>query len=418
MLFLYNLLIRIFEAAIFVSSSFKLKARRWIIGRSNWRNHIQLKLQKNELRIWIHCASLGEFEQGRNLIEALKTRYPSYKIVLTFYSPSGYEIRKNYEYADYVFYLPLDTEVNAHDFIRLINPALAIFVKYEFWYHYLTTLKKKNVPTILVSAAFRQEQAFFSAYEWYGDFFRKMLECFTTIFVQDDASKLLLNSIGLRNNVIVAGDTRYDRVLTISENRMQLPLIEAFLQNNPALIAGSTWQNDERILWESYSSLPDNWKIIIAPHEIEQSRIDEIQTLFEGCVLYSALLHQPDISNKRILIIDNIGMLSSLYAYGKIAFIGGGYQRGGIHNILEPAAFGLPVMFGPVYEKFVEANLLVDKKLCFPVNSINESKALLSKLSKDEVLYQSIHLSLFNFMHQQAGATDKILAYILKLLYT
>jgi 3-deoxy-D-manno-octulosonic-acid transferase len=421
MLFLYNLLIRIFGAAVFISSFFKAKARHWISGRWNWRANLRLKLKKNEQRIWIHCASLGEFEQGRNLIEELKTRYPSYKILLTFFSPSGYEIRKDYQYADYVFYLPLDTEANARDFIQLIDPSLAIFIKYEFWYHYLSTLKQKNIPTIIVSAAFREEQPFFHNdfyNKWVGDFFREMLQCFTMIFVQDQGSKALLGSIGVRNNVIVAGDTRYDRVLTILANRTPLSLIEAFLQGAPALIAGSTWQNDERILWESFASLPKDWKLIIAPHEIEKDRIYEIQTLFNDSILYSELLHRDDSRNKRVLIIDNIGMLSSLYAYGKIAFVGGGYQKGGIHNILEPAVFGLPIVFGPVYQKFVEANILVHKKLCFPVDTIREAQVVLAKLSTDEANYQLIHNALFAFMQEQAGATDKILAYVLKLLYT
>jgi 3-deoxy-D-manno-octulosonic-acid transferase len=413
MLFFYNLFIRIAEAVIFLFSFFNTKAKLWRNGRSDWRTHFQLKLQKDEQRIWIHCASLGEFEQARNLIEELKKKCPSYKIVLTFFSPSGYEIRKDYLYADYIFYLPSDTESNVHDFVQLINPSLAVFIKYEFWYHYLTILKQRDVPTILVSAAFRKEQPFFSNVVGYGNFFREMLQCFTTIFVQDTASAILLSKIRLRENVIVAGDTRYDRVLTVHNNRIQLPFIETFLQNNPALIAGSTWQTDERILWESYTSLPANWKLIIAPHEVDQSRIYEIQTLFEDSLLYSQLLlHENDFTNKRVLIIDNIGILSSLYTYGKIAFVGGGYQKGGIHNILEPAVFGLPVLFGPVYKKFVEANLLVSKGFGFPVNSIKESQAVLSKLTHDEVYYQSIHNALPNFIQEQAGATDKVLRFI------
>jgi len=407
MLFIYNFSIRLFGAVVYLSSFFKEKAKQWINGRKNWRTNFKNQLKPNEKRIWIHCASLGEFEQGRNLIEALKKQYPPYKIVLTFYSPSGYELRKNYEYADYVFYLPLDTKSNAQQFVQLINPSLAIFVKYEFWYHYLNTLHQKSIPTIIISAAFRKEQPFF---KWYGNMFRKMLQTFTAIFVQDEASKTLLQTIGINKNVIVAGDTRYDRVLTIAANIKPLPLIESFINDNPVLIAGSTWQDDEKIVQQSFNALRNNWKLIIAPHEIGKDRIYEVQRLFPDAMLYSDL--NNSVADKRILIIDNIGMLSSLYAYGKIAFVGGGFQKGGIHNILEPAVFGSPVLFGPVYKKFVEANQLMDKQLCFPVSDAGECKAVLMKLATDELYYQSVHQSLVGFMKAQAGATDVVLDYV------
>ncbi len=286
---------------------------------------------------------------------------------------------------------------------------MAIFVKYEFWYHYLNVLHQQKIPTIIISAAFRKEQVF---YKWYGGLFRKMLHYFTTIFVQDEASKKLLESIGVNGNIIVAGDTRYDRVSTIASNVKRLPLIESFLQNNPTLIAGSSWQEDEKIILQSFTALPNNWKLIIAPHEISKERIREIQKLFPDALLYSELSTEKNYSNKRTLIIDNIGMLSSLYAYGKTAFVGGGFQKGGIHNALEPAAFGLPVVFGPVYKKFVEASLLVSKELCFSISNADEYKKILIKFFTDEDYYQSIHQLLLQFMKEHSGATDTILSYI------
>lgn len=410
MLFLYNLFIRVYAAIIFVASFFNQKAKQYINGRRHWRTLLGSVLNKsNEHRIWIHCASLGEFEQARNLIEKIKQEMSPAKIVLTFSSPSGFEIRKDYEFADYVFYLPADTKSNAKDFIDLVEPKLAVFVKYEFWHYYLHTLRQREIKTILISAAFRNEQTFF---KWYGNFFRKMLQCFTMIFVQDDESKNLLSVIGLNENVLIAGDTRYDRVYTIAQNKKTLPLIETFLQDKPALIVGSSWPDDEKMVKESFTTLPENWKLVIAPHEI--SRTDDVKKLFPDALLYSQLEQTGNAYDYQVLIINNIGLLSSLYAYGKIAFIGGGFQKGGIHNILEPAVFGLPVVFGPVYKKFVEAATLVNKQLCFPVNNADECKNILSKLSTDEKYYQTLHQSLLQFVQQNIGATDKVFEHVKK----
>ena len=408
MLILYNFFIRIYTAIIFVFSFFNKKAKQYVEGRKRWKCLLEKVLNKNnEQRIWFHCASLGEFEQARNLIEKIKKEISSIKIVLTFSSPSGYEIRKNYEFADYVFYLPADTKNNAKNFINLIKPKLVVFIKYEFWHYYLHTLKKRNIETVLISAAFRNEQVFF---KWYGNFFRKMLYCFTKIFVQDEASKILLNKIGLNKNVLIAGDTRYDRVFAIAQNKKQLPLIENFLQNNPALIVGSSWQDDEKIIHQSFAALPHNWRLIIAPHEI--SRTNEVKKVFSNALLYSQLEQTPNVHEYKVLIINNIGLLSSLYAYGKIAFIGGGFQKGGIHNILEPTVFGLPVVFGPVYKKFVEAATLVNQQLCFSVNNVDECKNIFIKLSSNENYYQTLHQSLLQFMQQNIGATDMVFDYL------
>ena len=406
MLFFYNSGIRFFQIAAYLSAFFKSKSKLWLEGRRNWYEKYSKELKQNEKRIWMHCASVGEFEQGRNLLESLKSKYPDYKIVLTFFSPSGYELRKDYEYADYVFYLPVDTKANAKRFVDLVQPSLAVFVKYEFWYHYLQSLKEKNIKTIIISAAFRKSQPFF---QWYGNFFRKMLSCFTMIFVQDEESKNLLLSIGISENVVIAGDTRYDRVLAIAENKKIVPLISSFLNQHPAIVAGSTWLEDEKILQESFPRLREHWKLIIAPHEIDKKRMEQVMGLFPDAVLYSTLNEQQAFSEKRVLIIDNIGMLSSLYAYGSIALVGGGFQKGGIHNVLEPSVFGLPVIIGPVYSKFVEAVLLVSKGYCFPVTNAHECCEILQKLSDDINFVRQVQCSLIDFVQSQKGATLSIL---------
>lgn len=404
-LFLYNLLLVLYKAAIHLVSLFNEKAGLWITGRKNLMEHIATALQPGEQRIWIHSASLGEFEQGRPLIEALKKQYPQYKIVLTFFSPSGYEMRKNYEHADYVFYLPLDGRTNAREFLDLVQPRLAVFIKYEFWFYYLTILKKRGIPAILISAAFRPSQPFF---QWYGGLFRKLLASFDYMFVQDTDSQSLLASIGFTKNVVVSGDTRYDRVWEISQAAKSFPLIEQWKGTAPLFIAGSTWPRDEKLLRESFAALPSGWKLILAPHEIGKAHVNQVSGIFgEYSVLYSEL--NSTRSEKRVLIIDNIGMLSSIYRYGEIAYIGGGFDKGGIHNTLEPAVFGLPVIFGPVYEKFVEARELVSKGYGFPVNNVAEMKDTLTRLTSNEHDLNILQAALRTHMQSGRGAAGKIM---------
>jgi 3-deoxy-D-manno-octulosonic-acid transferase len=392
-----------------IAALFNPKAKLWVNGRKNILQQIEEAVSgKNEKRIWIHCSSLGEFEQGRPVIEAIKKDYPEHKIVLTFFSPSGYEIRKDYEHADYVFYLPMDGSGNAKRFIQLINPTLAIFVKYEFWYHYLNQLKKKNIPTILISAAFRPTQVFFKPH---GGLFRKILHCFDYLFVQDDMSVKLLGELGLKENVIVSGDTRYDRVAEIAKQAQTFPLIEHFKGEHKLIIAGSTWPDDEKLLRECVHTLPEGWKLVLAPHEIDNKHIEQLQNLFRNtCVLYSELTLKGH--DYPVLIIDNIGMLSSLYRYGDIAYIGGGFQPGGIHNILEPAVFGLPIIFGPVYQKFVEANLMVSHQYAFPVTNISELNGWIEQLTFDSHQLPTLQNAIKSYMQQHAGATVKIMRII------
>jgi 3-deoxy-D-manno-octulosonic-acid transferase len=410
-LFLYNLFIFLYVSGIRCYSFINDKAKKWIDGRKKWQQVFREKLSRNEKRIWLHCSSLGEFEQGRPLIEALKEKYPNYKIVLTFFSPSGFEVRKNYDKADYIFYLPMDSKKNAQEFISLVKPSLAVFVKYEFWYYYLNALQEQKIPTIIISAAFRKEQPFF---KWYGNFFRKMLYCYDWIFAQDENSQQLLKGIGFENDVSISGDTRYDRVSSIAANRMTIPVVEKFKDNNKLIIAGSTWPEDEKILKESIDALPVNWKLIIAPHEIDEAHIQNISVLFiNDMVLFSELQEEQSSNfNKKILVINNIGLLSSLYAYGEIAFIGGGFNKGGIHNILEPAVFGLPVIFGPVYEKFVEAKKMADLHCAFPVVNINAYKKISLELMTKKDFRERVHNDLVKFMQENTGATLHILSQI------
>ena len=352
----------------------------------------------------MHCASLGEFEQGRPVLEAIRKQYPGYKIVLTFFSPSGYEVRQDYEGADYIFYLPMDGRRNAGAFLDAVNPSLVFFVKYEFWYFYLSEIKRRGIPSMLISAAFRKEQAFFN---WYGGFFRKILHCFTDILVQDDASAQLLNGIGIQDRVVVAGDTRYDRVMEIADQARDLPVIASFKATHKVLIAGSTWPADETIVKAMLEVLPADWKVIVAPHEIDAAHLDQVQMLFGNeAIRYSAYEILPD-PTKRVLIIDNMGMLSSAYKYGDTAFVGGGFNKGGIHNVLEPAAFGMPVMIGPVYHKFVEAVQLVHLGYVVVVTDVISAQKAFTAL----VSNKTIRSGLTVFMRQQRGATARIMEF-------
>ena len=389
---------------------FNDKARKWIVGRRGWESKLKQQLKPGERRIWVHCSSLGEFEQGRPIIETLKVQYPEHKIVLTFFSPSGYEVRKDYSYADYVVYLPMDSSSNARKFISLVVPELTIFVKYEFWFHYLYELNTRNIPLLLVSAAFREDQVFF---KWYGGLFRKLLGYFSVVFVQDELSKKLLLDIGLKDKVVIAGDSRYDRVSAIASARKEIEPLESYKGDGNILIAGSTWQDDEDVLKKCIAIIPKDWKIVIAPHEIDQTRIEKIQELFSGqSILYTELQQRKALENERVLIINNIGMLSSLYYYGDIAFIGGGFQKGGIHNVLEPAVFGLPILFGPVYKKFVEANALVGQHFAFPVSSAVECQLQLKKLIENNKARNEIRNQLKEFMKRNTGTTEIVIDWI------
>ncbi len=326
MVFVYNLGILIYQFIVTAVSPFNRKAKLWKKGRKKWQSRL--------LIVWFHCASLGEFEQGRPVIEAFREKYSDIKILLTFFSPSGYEIRKNYPKADYIFYLPLDTRRNAIKFIETVNPIATIFVKYEFWYHYLKQLKKRNIPTYIISAIFREDQVFFKPY---GNWYRTFLSNFEHLFVQNEKSQELLASIGI-SNVTIAGDTRFDRVMTNAQAAKTIPLLEQFVLNSKVLVAGSTWQKDEEIIIEYLKKNPYNLKLIIAPHEINPQNIEKFRAKLSVKSMLYTNPDETDLADTQVLIIDTIGILSSVYRYGTIAYIGGGFGVG-IHNTLEAAVY-------------------------------------------------------------------------------
>lgn len=406
--FLYNRFIYVYAGLINLAAYFSKKAKLWVNGRKHIFEKIQSKFDESKsqsARIWVHCASLGEFEQGRPLIEKIKANYPDKKIVLTFFSPSGYEVRKNYPGADFIFYLPIDTVKNAKHFIAIVRPEAAFFIKYEFWFNYLMELKKKNIPTYLVSGIFRENHYFFKPY---GAWFRQQLGCFTHFFLQSKTSEILLNKIGYTNTT-VCGDTRFDRVYEIAKNVKMIPLVSQFCNSQSVFIAGSTWSQDEHLL-STFNFQTFNFKLIIAPHEIDENHIQSIEKLFPVRCLRFSQATEATVATADVLIIDNIGMLSSLYQYASIAYVGGGFGKG-IHNILEPATFGMPIIIGPNYHKFTEAIDLIERGGAFSVNSKVELSELLQKLKNSDLLSNAA-LQSKQYVQNNLGATNKILTHI------
>lgn len=397
MLCIYNIGIAMYSLLLRFASLFNAKAKLFVEGRQHIFENIAQKLNPDDQPVWFHFASLGEFEQGRPVLENLKAADPQQKIVVTFFSPSGYEIRKNYALAD-VFYLPLDTAANAKKFVDIVNPKLAIFTKYEFWFHYFKALHTRAIPLYLISGIFRPDQAFFKGY---GGFYRGMLKFVTHFFVQNEESVALLKSIGI-HQVSLSGDTRFDRVYENAQHPKKLPEIEAFCGDSPIFIAGSTWPEDEKLLVALTEKYPD-WKFIIAPHEIGQSHIQEIENLFPQAIKFSVFKTQSSKLKAQVLIIDNIGMLSSLYQYAKVAYIGGGFGAG-IHNTLEAAAFGLPVIFGPKYDKFQEAKDLIE---IGAARSISTSAELL-EAAAHFVTNEKAATAAQNYVNEKKGATEMI----------
>ena len=416
-LFLYNLFLIFYKIGIKVASLKSNKAKLWLKGRENifakleqWRS----QLPEDQKIIWMHCASLGEFEQGRPLLEKFRENNTDHKIVLTFFSPSGYEVRKNYKGVDEVFYLPIDSKINAQKFITTLKPTLVVWVKYEYWFYYLTALKKKNIPVILISAVFRKSQPFF---KWYGKMWKQILQSFDKIFVQNTESVSLLQTIGFAQNTAVIGDTRFDSVIDIAKKNASLPdVLLNFVKNSKVIIAGSTWEEDEEELVH-YANTNKQIKFIIAPHEIDEERIADLKKLFKNSILFSQLT--DTYVNEQVVIIDNVGMLASLYRLADVAYIGGGFNDSGIHNILEAAVFGKPLIFGPVYDKFFEATQLVEAGGAFSFTNALELEELLHRLLKDEVFSQIAGEVCKNFVYKNGGATNKIMEYLYeKRLFT
>ena len=376
----------------------------WLLGRHDIFSEIKKNIRPDDKIVWFHCASLGEFEQGRPIIEKFKDQNPAYKILLTFFSPSGYEIRKTWEAADYIFYLPIDTKKNASRFIDLIRPEMAFFVKYEYWYNYIRTLDKHRIPIFVVSAIFRPQQHFF---KWYGRWFRNQLDRVSWFFIQNEASKDLLNSIGIEQCTI-SGDTRFDRVLKIAENERSFPMIERFAEGSNLIVAGSTWPQDETMILNLINNPENNFKFIIAPHEINQERIHGfIKKCNQKTIKYSEA-KEESIDKANVLIIDSIGLLAFLYRYAKIAYIGGGFGKG-IHNILEAVTFGKPVIFGSNFTAFQEANDLIGLKGAFSISSEKEFLQIIEKLLNNELFYRNSVNVCTKYIQDKAGATTIIL---------
>ncbi|MBE6271949.1 MAG: 3-deoxy-D-manno-octulosonic acid transferase [Prevotella ruminicola] len=408
---MYNLVIYMYLLGVAIYSCFNEKVRKMWRGEREAFKILREKVDPNAKYVWFHAASLGEFEQGRPLMEQLRKEHPEYKILLTFFSPSGYEVRKNYEGADIITYLPLDTITNARRFLRTVRPVMAFFIKYEFWYNYLHILKHRGVPVYSVSSIFRPEQVFF---KWYGRQYGRVLNCFTHFFVQNEMSRELLAKIGITNTTVV-GDTRFDRVLQIKEAAKQLPIVEAFVKDAPQVfVAGSSWPPDEEIFIK-YFNKHKNWKLIIAPHVIGEDHLQQIEKLLEGrkVVRYTEAESQlstlcSQLSNADVLIINCFGLLSSIYHYGHVAYVGGGFGVG-IHNLLEAAVWDVPVFFGPNNQKFQEAQGLKTSG-GLEIHNYEEFAAQMDRLASDAVYLQEQGQKAGHFVKGQSGATQKVLS--------
>ena len=404
---LYNIFIRFYSVLVSFVALWNKKAQEWALGQKDLFTQLEQRIHPEDLYIWMHCASAGEFEQGKPVLEALKAQYPHYKILVTFFSPSGYQAGVKYKGADLISYLPLDTRRNAEKFLGLVNPQLVIFVKYEYWYHHLKAVADRNIPLLLVSSIFRSSQVFFKGY---GGFYRDILKLYRWIFVQDEESIRLLKGIGI-DHCSIGGDTRFDRVSAIVRNFTELEPIRRFVQEEKVLVAGSTWPDDEGLLADFYKVYSGKLKVIIAPHEINKAHIDHLFSLFPHAVAYSSLEgKQPEEFD--VLIIDNVGMLSRLYHYATLTYIGGGFNKSGIHNTLEAAVWGKPVLFGPNYQKFKEARDLVSRGAGFSITTSADLTQQATALLQDETLLHQSSQDARQYVEENKGATGKITDYI------
>ena len=403
---MYNVIIYLYLLGVAVYSLFNEKVRKMWRGERDAFRILREKVDPNAKYVWFHAASLGEFEQGRPLMEQLRREHPEYKILLTFFSPSGYEVRKDYEGADIICYLPLDTITNARRFLRIIRPVMAFFIKYEFWYNYLHILKHREVPVYSVSSIFRPDQIFF---KWYGCQYGRVLNCFTHFFVQNAISKELLAKIGI-GNVTIVGDTRFDRVLQIKEAAKRLQIVETFKQDAKVFVAGSSWPPDEEIFIPYFKAHKD-WKLIIAPHVIGEDHLKQIEKLLEGrkVLRYTAAKDEQEIKEAEVLIIDCFGLLSSIYHYGEIAYVGGGFGVG-IHNVLEAAVWDVPVFFGPNNQKFQEAQGLKAAGGGFDFSTYEQFASQMDLFLTDQEKLKTAGDSAGKFVQSLAGATKKVLS--------
>ena len=406
---IYNLIVIIAAQLLKIIALFSPKMKLFVDGRKSVFQTLANKIQSSDKTIWFHAASLGEYEQGLPVIEAIKQQFQNHKIVVTFFSPSGYEVRKNNTVADVTVYLPLDTISNAKQFIELVHPEMAFFIKYEYWPNYLNELKKQQIKTYLISGILRENQAFF---KWYGGFYRKALKTFDYFFVQNESSRNLLQSIGF-NNVKVSGDTRFDRVVSILERDNSLDFIEQFKDNTTTIVIGSSWPKDETLLVNYINQSSDDVKFIIAPHNIKSEQIQELKnSIAKKTVLFSEK-NNVDLSNSNVFIIDTIGILTKIYSYADIAYVGGGFGNPGVHNILEPATFGVPVVIGPNFSHFAEATALVNMEGCISIqNQIQLNEAFDLLLHNEDERLEKGHIC-STFVQMNKGATQTIMNHIL-----
>ena len=411
---LYSLFIYCYRFGIGVAALWNIKARKWVEGR---RKQALQPIALSPPVIWMHCASLGEFEQGRPVFEKILHEYPACKGVITFFSPSGFEATLQYQGATHILYLPLGTRQAASRFVNLLNPSLVIWVKYEYWYHYLKILQERKIPTLLISATFRSSQPFF---KWYGSLHRQMLRSFTHLFVQTDSSAQLLATLGLSSATTVNGDTRFDRVTEVAAGFQEIPGISGFTGKSKVVVAGSTWLEDEEEL-DHFANTHPEISFIIAPHEIHPSRLREMKHLFKKSITYSDYLQleqknsesMPTVRDQyNTLIIDNIGMLSRLYRYATIAYVGGGFGEEGVHNVLEAAVYGRPVVFGPVFNRYMEAIELLEEGGAYTIETALELEKVFNDLLHDETLYMATAKAAKIYVYSKRGATEGILRFI------
>lgn len=410
MLFLYNIVIQITGSLLNFIALFNSKIKLFVDGRKIVFTTLEQKIKPSDKTIWFHAASLGEYEQGLPVIEKIKDKYPLHKIVITFFSPSGYEVRKNNTAADATVYLPLDSKKNAQRFLDLVHPDMVFFIKYEYWLNYLNELNKLNTPTYLISGIFREEQMFF---KWYGGFYRKALDTFSYFFVQNEGSKKLLQQLG-KTNVVVSGDTRFDRVAAILEKDNDLDYISQFKNNTLTIVVGSSWPKDEALLLDFINSNTLNVKFIIAPHNIKADQIEQLKnSITKKTVLFSEM-QEKNLEDFDVFIIDTIGILTKIYSYADIAFVGGGFGNPGVHNLLEPATFGVPIVIGPNYSHFAEATALVNMGGCISVSDETELIAAFKDLIVDDSFRSEKGHICSTFVQMNKGATNLIMKNIAK----
>jgi 3-deoxy-D-manno-octulosonic-acid transferase len=407
MLFLYNIIISLVGFLLKIVALFNKKIKLFVEGRKKSFSILSEQLNHNDKTIWFHAASLGEYEQGLPVMEEFKKKFPNHKLVLTFFSPSGYEVRKNNTVADVTIYLPWDTKRNVKEFLKIVRPEKAIFIKYEYWINYLSELKKQNIPTYLISGIFRENQAFF---KWYGGFYKKALYSFTHFFVQNESSANLVKSLGF-SNVTVSGDTRFDRVFAISERDNQLGFIEAFKGNELLIVAGSTWETDEKLLVEYINQNKTTTKFVIAPHNIKSEQISNLKSQIKKSVVLFSEKEGKNLSDFEVFIVDTIGILTKIYSYADIAYVGGGFGNPGVHNVLEPAVFGIPIVIGKNYTHFAEATELVNLKGIISIKNQQELNEIFDKLIADNSYRQEKGKICSEFILSQKGATQKIMNY-------